>query len=130
MKIYVFGNLLVKQDSYPLKILPNLKKTFSQIKFTVVDPNENFPSKNEKDLIILDTVLGIKKPIILDLDDLKKTKKTSVSLHDYDLLIHLLLLKKLDKLNKVIIIGVPDITNNKTFVLLKKLLKTLFNKKP
>jgi len=107
MKIYVLGNPLVKQDSLPLKILPKLKSLFPQIKFEIVDPNENFPHKNEKNLIILDTVIGIKKPTILDLDDFEKEKKTPISPHDYDLLTHLLLLKKIKKIKKVKIIGVP-----------------------
>lgn len=107
MTIYVFGNPLIKEDSLPLKLLPTLKKLFPNIKFKVVDPNENFPPKGEKDLVILDTVLGIKKTTILNLDDFNRKKKTPISPHDYDLLLHLLLLKKLKKIRKVTIIGVP-----------------------
>lgn len=107
MKIYVFGNPLVKKDSLPLRLLPSLRKKFPKIKFIVTDPNENFPPAGEKNLIILDTVQGIKKPMILDLHDLEKNTKTPISPHDYDLLLHLLLLKKLGKVNIVRIIGVP-----------------------
>ena len=107
MKIYVFGNPLVKEDSLPLKILPKLKKIFSQIKFKVVDPNENFPPRNEKKLIILDTVQGLKQPKIIKLTDLQELKKTPNSTHDYDLGMHLLLLKKLKKIKSVKIIGLP-----------------------
>jgi len=64
LRIYVFGNLLVKEDSSSLKLLPELQKKFPKIEFIVVDPNENFPPAGEKDLIILDTVLGIKEPMI------------------------------------------------------------------
>ena len=115
MKVYVFGNPLLKNDSLPLKILPRLKKTLSLINFEIVDPNENFPPEKEKDLIILDTVFGIKKPMVLDLDDPSLSfdrKKTMISPHDYDLLFHLLLLKKLKRINKVIIIGVPNLVND------------------
>src|SRR3989344_8082451 len=104
MKIYVFGNPLVKEDSLPLKILPKLKKIFSQIKFKVVDPNENFPPRNEKKLIVLDTVQGLKQPKIIKLTDLQELKKTPNSTHDYDLGMHLLLLKKLKKIKSVKII--------------------------
>ena len=107
MKIYVFGNPLVKEDNLPLKILPKLKKIFSQIKFKVVDPNENFPPRNEKKLIILDTVQGLKQPKIIKLTDLQELKKTPNSTHDYDLGMHLLLLKKLKKIKSVKIIGLP-----------------------
>ena len=108
MKIYIFGNPLIKEDSLPLMLLPKLKKRFPEIVFVVTDPNENFPPKGEVNLIIIDTVLGIKEPIVLDLDNLQKQGKTPVSPHDYDLLFHLLLLKKTKRLNKVIIIGVPE----------------------
>jgi len=97
----------MKEDSLVLKILPELKKLFPQIKFETVDPNENFPPKGEENLIILDTVMGIKKPMILDLDDFNKKKKTPITPHDYDLLFHLLFLKKMKKIEKVIILGIP-----------------------
>ncbi len=107
MKIYVLGNPLVKEDSLPLKLVPRLQKLFPQISFVIVDPNEDFPPREERDLIILDTVLGIKKPMILDLNSFEAKKKTPVSPHDYDLLLHLLLLKKTSKINSVKIISVP-----------------------
>jgi len=115
MKIYVFGNLLIKEDSLPVRMINRLKKILPQIDFKMVDPNENFPPKGEKDLIILDTVFGIKKPMVLDLDFLILSdgkKKTPISPHDYDLLFHLVFLKKLKKINKVIIIGVPNVVKD------------------
>jgi len=114
MKVYVFGNPLFDKDSLPLKILPRLKKVLPSIDFQVTDPNENFPPQKEKNLIILDTVFGIKKPTIFDLDDLLNNgEKTPISPHDYDLLTHLLLLKKLKRVEKVIIIGIPPVKENK-----------------
>ena len=116
MKVYVFGNPLFDKDSLPLKILPRLKKTWPLIDFQIADPNENFPPQKEKNLIILDTVFGIKKPTIFDLDDfssLSYRKKRLISPHDYDLLTHLLLLKKLKRIEKAIIIGIPPVTENK-----------------
>jgi len=109
MKIYVFGNLWLKEDSLPLKLLPDLKKLFPKIEFIVCDPNENFPPYGEKDLIILDTVKGIKKPMILDFSNLKSIKSTPISPHDYDLMFHLQLLIKLKKINRVKIIGIPNV---------------------
>lgn len=99
---------MVKEDSFPLRILPQLKEAFPDIDFQVTDPNENFPPKGEKEIIILDTVIGIDKPKIIHLSDLTKTGKTPVSPHDYDLLFHLLLLKKTKRINEVKIIGVPE----------------------
>ncbi|MEK7078801.1 MAG: hypothetical protein AAB929_01910 [Patescibacteria group bacterium] len=118
MKIYVFGNPLVKEDSLPLSMLPQLQKQFPDIHFIVVDPNENFPPEGERDLIILDTVKGISEVTLLDYSDLAKIEKSPISPHDYDLLLHLLLLKKMEKINIVKIIGIPPTSNNK---------KVLFN---
>lgn len=108
MKIYVFGNPLVAEDAFPLKLLPDLKKIFPGIQFVVTDPNENFPTVGEKDLIILDTVRDLKKPTLMNLDDLQKINQSPISPHDYDLLFHLLLLKKRKIVDKVKIIGIPS----------------------
>ncbi len=116
MKIYVFGNPLVKEDSIPLKLLPDLKKSFPKIEFIITDPNENFPPKDENNLVILDTVIGIKKPLILNLNDFDSKKNTPVSPHDYDLLFHLLLLRKLGKIRTVKIIGLPINFNRKKYL--------------
>jgi len=123
MKIYVFGNPLVKEDSLPLRLLPDLEKIFPEIDFIVTDPNENFPPKGEKDLIILDTVLGIKEPMILDLDDLQKQKKTPISPHDYDLLFHLILLKKRKLIEKVTIIALQSLYDRAKIVKIFELIK-------
>ena len=113
MKIYVFGNPLVEEDSVPLIILPQLKKQFPDIDFIVVDPNENFPPKGESDLIILDVVKGISEVTLLDYSDLAAIEKSPVSPHDYDLLLHLLLLKKMGKIDSVKIIGFPSPVSNR-----------------
>lgn len=118
-KIYIFGNPLIKEDSLPLRLLPDLKKHFPKIDFIITDPNENFPPDGEKDLLILDTVLGIKQPMILDLNDFQKLGKTPVSPHDYDLLFHLLLLKKRKKLKQLKIIGIPP--NSRFITIVRKL---------
>ena len=75
MKIYIFGNPLVVEDSLPLDILPQLQKQFPDIHFSVVDPNENFPPEGERNLIILDTVKGIPDVTLLDYSDLATIKK-------------------------------------------------------
>lgn len=108
MKIYVFGNPLVAEDSLAIHILPQLRKQFPDIHFKVVDPNENFPPKRERDLIILDVVKGLSEVTLLDYSDLVTIEKSPISPHDYDLLLHLLLLKKMKKINNVKIIGIPQ----------------------
>ena len=129
MKIYVFGNPFIRKDNGPLKILPELKKSFPKIAFDVVDPNENFPPENEKNLIIIDTVKGLKRPKIFGLNDLQDLKKSPNSPHDYDLGMHLLLLKKLKRIVSVKIIGVPSWTDRTKMVALtlriRKIISTL-----
>ena len=107
MRIYVFGNPLVKEDGLPRKILPALKKSFPKIEFIAADPNENFPAKGEKNIIILDAVKGLNKPRLLGFDELENIANTPVSPHDYDLMLHLQLLRKLKRIDKVKIIGLP-----------------------
>lgn len=125
-RIYVFGNPLVAEDSLPVRLLPKLKNLFPDIDFQVVDPNENFPPDNEKDLVVFDTVFGIDEPRILSLDDFKSNKKTPLSPHDYDFLFYLLLLRKLKKINSIVIIGIPSkLSKDK----LLNQLKVLINKK-
>ncbi len=108
MKIYVFGNPFVEEDSLPLQLVPYLQKKFPSITFQITDPNDNFPPENEKELFILDTVKGINVPKLLYLKDFEKNGKTPISPHDYDLLFHLLLLKKLKKIARATISGVPQ----------------------
>ena len=104
MKIYIVGNPLVKDDTVPLKMLPRLRDVFPGVIFEEADPNENFIPDTGS--IIVDTVEGITRPQWFDsIDSFIQTK--SVSVHDYDLGFHLLLLRKLHKLTHVRILGVP-----------------------
>ena len=107
-KIYIFGNPLLKEDSLPIKLAPELKKKFPEIDFVVTDPNENLKPENSE-LYIIDTVRGIKKvEIITDLNKIQLNRIYSA--HDFDLGFNLKLLQKIGKLNKVVIFGVPSKT--------------------
>lgn len=104
MKIYVFGNSDLNFDSLPLRILPELKKRFPALDFEIKDPNEELEIPEK--LIIIDTVEGTDKAQIFDsLENF--TNHPHVSLHDFDLYSQLKYLKKLGKLKKIQIIGVP-----------------------
>lgn len=128
MKIYVFGNKLVKQDNKPLLLLSELKKKFPRVQFDTQDPNEDFPPVGESHPIILDTVMGIKKPLLLTLKDFEERKKTPVSPHDYDLLFHLLLLRKMKKIEGAMIIGVPEKIDKHSILIILNLIQNLFNR--
>lgn len=104
MKILVFGNEAFDFDSLPIRILPELKKRFPFIEFEIKDPNEEFEIPEE--LIVLDTIQGIDDAMIFtELSDL--AGHANISLHDFDLFSNLMFLKKLGKLKKIKIIGVP-----------------------
>jgi Ni,Fe-hydrogenase maturation factor len=102
--IYVLGNPLVEEDSLPLRLLPELKKKFSNIHFIELDPTETFPE--EEHFVIIDTILNTEKAVLLNNID-KIQFQTQFSLHDFDLGFNLKLMKKLGKIKDISIIGLP-----------------------
>ena len=127
MKVYIVGNPLVKVDSLPFKLLPKLKKEFPEGRFEEVDPTENFIPEN--DSIIIDTVVGIDHVrLFTDLDEF--VPFSSVSAHDYDLGLHLQLLKKLGKITSVSILGIPNDVNAQGKKKVAELLHSWFTKNP
>ena len=100
----MFGNPLVDNDSLPYRFLSNLRQEFPKIDFKELDPTEDFP---EVDTIhIIDTVINIGEvAIIEDIDSLENPP--NLSAHDADLAFNLKLLKKLGKLKRAVIFGVP-----------------------
>jgi Ni,Fe-hydrogenase maturation factor len=127
VKILVFGNTLVNQDSIAPLIIPQLSKKFPQFEFKEFDTSENM-EREGKNLIILDSVVGINKVILIsDLDQLCMSK--SYSMHDFDLPITLKLLKKIGSLDSVLIIGVPsDYSKEKAVAEVSKIISSLLSK--
>jgi hypothetical protein len=104
MTIYVVGNPDLPEDSLPLHILPQLQAAFPKITFETKDPNEEWDVSDE--LFMIDTIQGIKAVTVFhDLDQFERAPR--VSMHDFDALAQLALLKKLGKLPPLTIIGVP-----------------------
>ncbi len=106
MRISIFGNPDYEPDALPLKLLPYLKKRFPNVEFIVTDPNE-LGIPDEKEWCIIDTVKGLSEIKLLSLEDLKKPRKNRVSMHDFDLAMHLFWLNKIKKDLRVNIIGIP-----------------------
>lgn len=103
--IYLVGNPLVDEDAMPLKLCSQLREAFPDIDFREFDPTENLPEDSEE-LLIIDTILGIKEPMTFDdIDDFSSQK--TYSMHDFDLGWVLKLYKKLGMVKKINIIGVP-----------------------
>ena len=104
MRIYAFGNPLVQKDSMPLLYIKKLRSDFPNVEFREIDPTEDIPK--ERNIFILDTAVNAQKvQIITDIEKLESNK--AYSLHDFDLGITLKLLKKMDLIDSVKIIGVP-----------------------
>jgi len=96
---------MVEKDSLPLRLIGGLRQEFKDLEFKEFDPNENL-EKEGRDLVIIDSVEGIDKVILITDIDAIKTQKI-YTMHDFDLGYSLKLLKKLKLLDSVIIFGVP-----------------------
>jgi hypothetical protein len=104
LTIFIFGNPDLENDSLPLKICPALRQIFPDIIFEIKDPNEEWDVPEE--LMAIDTVIGPREVTVFD--DLDAfTGAPQMTMHDFDALSNLRYLKKLGKLKKVKIIGVP-----------------------
>ncbi len=120
--IYVFGNPDIEIDSLPIKLLPELKKEFPKITFTILDPNEEW--NVDKNMIIIDTVVGIKEITVFnDLSSFISAPR--MTCHDFDAYSNLMFTIKLKKIDSVKIIGVP--INKTKDVLLKEITNILYN---
>lgn len=112
-KVYLFGNEKIIFDSIPFKILPALRRSFPNIEFitgTIDDLDE------EVNIVIIDTVLGINKvSVFRGIEEFES--KRYLSVHEFDLISQLKLLKMLGKLENFIIIGIPSKIDSKKAVL-------------
>jgi Ni,Fe-hydrogenase maturation factor len=109
MKFYVFGNEDVTEDRGAIDVAERLAGTLEDVSFVPVKPNEDVPFANEKRVVVLDTVQGIREVALIDgenIDRLILSPRGSV--HDFDLAFQLRYLKKIDKLGEVIIVGIPQ----------------------
>jgi len=105
MKILVFGNPAVREDALPLRLLPQLRKAFPEIEFREFDAVEDL-EREGGELVILDTVQGIKKVKVFDgVESFEESPR--YSMHDFDLPVYLKLLKKVGIVRSATIIGVP-----------------------
>lgn len=108
MIIYVFGNEDLDFDNNAIKVAEKLKDSVEKCEFVFVKPNQDIPFAGEKDVVIIDTIFGIKDITLLtddDISNISQGKRTTA--HDFDLGFQLKYLKKIGKLGKVTIVGLP-----------------------
>lgn len=102
--VYVFGNPDVPEDSLPVRIAPALRRAFPDFRFEPKDPNEEWDVPEE--LTVIDVVADLAEPQVFD--DLGVfSGGPLVSLHDFDAYANLMLLKKLKRLKRLRVIGLP-----------------------
>ena len=102
-KIIVLG--CSKRNSIAFKVMRRLKKEFPKIEFKEVGDVEDVDCEG-KDLDIIDTVPGIERVTLIDdIDDLHINKSCSTS--DSDRPLALRILKKMNIIESVRIVGIP-----------------------
>ena len=102
--LYVFGNEHLEYDKLSVEVGMLLSQKINIIHCR--SPDELLEA-DENEILILDVVKGIKKPIIInDISHIKTNKITS--LHDFDLGFFLNLMKGMGINKKIRIIGVPE----------------------
>jgi Ni,Fe-hydrogenase maturation factor len=106
LKVLVFGNPLVAQDSIALRLIGPLRKRFPQVEFREFDAAEDL-EKEGRDLLILDSAIGIEEVALLDDLGAISTGR-ACSMHDFDLALTLKLLRKMGAIDRVRIIAVPS----------------------
>ena len=109
MNVYVFGNECVAEDKRAIEVARELEGTIEGISFVFVNPNEDAPFVNERHVVILDTVQGIREVALVEgVEIATLVLSPRGSVHDFDLAFQLRYLKKLGKLGDVTVIGVPQ----------------------
>lgn len=123
LRVLVFGNPLLEDDSAALCIAKKLEGTLADVQFVRFDTSEDLEKEGENP-VILDVILGIRKPRLIGLSEILLQKP--YSLHDFDLGWNLLLLKKLGKIKNAAIVGVPaKKPTRETVLIARKLLLSL-----
>jgi Ni,Fe-hydrogenase maturation factor len=109
VEIYVFGNEYVAEDKRALDVARELQGTIEGISFALVDPNEDVPFVNERHVVILDTVQGIRDVVLVEGDGIDRLiLSPRATVHDFDLAFQLKYLRKIGRLGEVKVIGVPQ----------------------
>jgi Ni,Fe-hydrogenase maturation factor len=109
MRVYLFGNEYVAEDKRAIEVARELEGAVDSISFVLVGPNEDVPFVDERRVVILDTVQGIREVTLVEGDEVDGfILAPRGSVHDFDLAFQLRYLKKLNRLGEVSLIGIPQ----------------------
>jgi len=124
MKVYVFGNEDFAQDNLAFEVADKLSNKIDSVSFIKIKPNEDLPFAGEEFVTILDAVAGIDEVrVIEDVDKFTLAPRSTV--HDFDLAYQLKYLKKIGKLKKVVIIGLPMKDEEVDYLRIQSILRKL-----
>lgn len=101
LKIFVYGNVLLKGDSKALRVSRKIK--INGVAFSEMDTNEDFDTENP---VIMDVSNTEKVELITNENQLQQPKP--YSLHDFDLAFQLKLLKKTGIIKNFTVIALPE----------------------
>ena len=108
LNVYVFGNENLDFDSNALSVVNGIGEGLAGVEFVIVNPNEDLPFAGGQDVVIMDVVEGLTEVKLIENDELEKViLPPRTTTHDFDLGFQLKYLKKLGKLGKVTLIGLP-----------------------
>ena len=109
MKVYVFGNEYVVEDRRAIEVARELEGTIDGISFVFVNPNADVPFVGERRVVILDTVESIPDVALIEGDEIDRLiSSPRGSVHDFDLTFQLKYLRKINRLGRVAIVGIPQ----------------------
>lgn len=107
MDLLVFGNPDVEGDELAISVSEKLP-AIKGLTIKIIKPNDDIPLEDNKNLYVLDTVIGIDQVTLITENDLDKfVLSPRNSAHDYDLTFQLKYLSKIGKIDKISIIGIP-----------------------
>lgn len=105
MKVLVFGNPLLKEDSLPLRLLPALRKEFPTVEFDEADPADMDMEKGQ--VVVIDTAKRVKGVMLIE-DASRLQDYKLLSAHGLGLAEMLALFRTIGKQVQVKIICVPE----------------------
>lgn len=108
LKVFVFGNEDLDIDNQALIVAENLSEKEEDVEFEIISPGDDIPLENGEDMVIMDVVDGIKDVKLIQNYEIENILFPPLNTaHDYDLGFQIKYLKKLGKIGKVTLIGLP-----------------------